>query len=366
MALFLNKKNNKVKFHTAVLMSSLALVFFNETCLANHIENNSTKLTENDFNLEFELKDDLKLEVTESDICFILKIFDIDGNKVNEKYLDRDSDFILNQIIVDDGVGFALITENIIDDGAENKFKAMFFDVNIELLLTKTLNEIKKDEILNTIKETCILEDFSDNNYNTLSQVEILKKALELLEEAQKTLSEFDIKKVQEIAYLIEDDENRNDILEKLNLISKESIEKELNLNNALPEVVQNTINASEITISANSNQIIFNDLKVGVDTIIPKAFTLNVISLLPYNINLKIQEDIVSSSSSILDKSFFQAKLSTDSEFMSFAENNCIQLAENQSAGANSYDVDLKMSTSTTPIKEAYKATFEIEAITK
>ena len=366
MLSFLNKKCVKANLRLVIALSSLQLLSMGVSItsmatekgdlIESHLDSNSV--------LKFEVNNNI-IEVIQLESVFELRIFDFNGNKIDEKYVDREKGIILNNVIVSEEFGFALITEDIIHDSNEYKFNALIFNADNKYLDTK-FKDVNREEITTFIETLCAHKESINEDFSTLSQDEVLKKAEELIKQAELTLSELDIEKAQNVIYLIKDNKVKSNMIEKLNEISMKFIEKESYSKNESMPIGQDVLAASEITLSTSSNQIVFNDLKVGVDTVIPNMFSVNVISLLPYDINLKIEGDIMSSGTSNLNKSFFEAKLSTSNTFSSFANNNSITILSNGLPGTKSYNIDLKLKTSIMSVKDTYKAVFKIEAVTK
>lgn len=367
MLSFLNKKCVKANLRLVIALSSLQLLSMGVSItsmatekgdlIESHLDSNSV--------LKFEVNNNI-IEVIQLESVFELRIFDFNGNKIDEKYVDREKGIILNNVIVSEEFGFALITEDIIHDSNEYKFNALIFNADNKYLDTKKFKDVNREEITTFIETLCAHKESINEDFSTLSQDEVLKKAEELIKQAELTLSELDIEKAQNVIYLIKDNKVKSNMIEKLNEISMKFIEKESYSKNESMPIGQDVLAASEITLSTSSNQIVFNDLKVGVDTVIPNMFSVNVISLLPYDINLKIEGDIMSSGTSNLNKSFFEAKLSTSNTFSSFANNNSITILSNGLPGTKSYNIDLKLKTSIMSVKDTYKAVFKIEAVTK
>lgn len=367
MLSFLNKKYVKTNLRLAIALSSLHLLSMGVsiTSMATEKGDLIELHSDSDFVLKFEVNNNT-IEVAQLESVFVLKIFDFNGNKIDEKYVDREKGIILNEVVVSEGVGFALITEDIIHDNNEYKFNALIFNADNKHLDTKKFKDINRDEIITFIETLCAHKEPINEDLSTLSQNEVLKKAEELIKQAELTLSELDIEKAQSVIHFIKDNKVKSNMIEKLNEISMKFIEKESYSNNELMSISQEVLAASEITLSTSSNQIVFNDLKVGVDTIIPNMFSVNVVSLLPYDINLKIEDDIISSGASNLNKSFFEAKLSTSSTFLSFENNNLVNILSNGLPGTKSYNIDLKLKTSKISVKDTHKVVFKIEAVTK
>lgn len=251
-------------------------------------------------------------------------------------------------------------------------YNLLAFNHQGELLLNEYATDLS-DEYLNKFINDIFSvhsEQFT-TELDSLSQEDLYSKVLELLSIAEKTLNELDIDKAYLAILKISDDKAREDLIQRLNIISKESIEMEIqNPSNEELIINDNTTlsTSSEITLSVDTNNLTFDHLNVSEDTVLNRAIVLNVTSSLAYDINVYIEGNVVSNTNTTnLKKDVFSIKESNSSNFLTFGDNGKVTIVSNSPAGTlKTHYVDIKLNTSKNVIRDIYKAAFKVEAVTR
>lgn len=215
------------------------------------------------------------------------------------------------------------------------------------------------------------IEDSQEDKKEEEEQKQIVKKAQELLSVAEKTLKKEDILKAGEAIFKVKDESLKLELITKLNEISKKSIEKELeqlNTKEKSSEEKSAYIGKSYLNLSVDTNSIEFTGVNHSEDSILEKAVNIEVSSLLPYDINVSIENDIKSlNSNTVLPKSVFSIKESSNPVYSTFDDLGEINVVSNAPAGDfKTHSLDLKLNSSSHSIKENYRAVFKVEVITK
>ena len=123
------------------------------------------------------------------------------------------------------------------------------------------------------------------------------------------------------------------------------------------------------LSLSLDTNSIIFDEVDITEDTEKLKAVNLTVSSSLPYKINAYLEDEIYNSDKSeILDKSVLNIKANKDTTYQAFSDlSNPIILLDDQEAGTEiTHGVDLKLASNDTYKADVYKTTVKFEVIQK
>lgn len=119
------------------------------------------------------------------------------------------------------------------------------------------------------------------------------------------------------------------------------------------------------ISISLNTNSVIFDDFS-GVDDVEqPNAINIIINSSLPYQINAYLANEIQNSDKSkIMDKSILNIKANSESIYNTFSDTvNPIVLLDDQNSGNDiSHGIDLKLKGNIAHEKDVYKTTIKFE----
>ncbi|MBQ8999272.1 MAG: hypothetical protein IJ086_11380 [Clostridium sp.] len=404
--MFLEKIKKRSKLVASILVSNICLMSVtgmnncisfaessSDTAFSNDIyditENTISNMSDdNDFTIKASLLDnklyinklDSNNSITLSKELFIEDNFDIESNislntygfsvlLKSNTYKSTDSIQELNHEDTEQK------TNNQTD---EFNYRILLFDNNLELIKDNIYtNSISNNYLFKLFKDEFNILDSDTISYlNTLSEDDIYNLSIYLVSIAEKTLHVNDINDAKLVIDMLESVDNKDALLNKLNIIASESIDEELdnpnsNLSGNLNNIIDNTLpilSDSYIDLSVNTNNITFDYLNLSEDTTIYNAITLDVSSSLPYDINISIEGDISSSTNSTpLDKSVFSIKESSSSNYLTFDDSGIINLLQSQTAGDFiSHSFDLRLNTKTHVIKDIYKAVFKVEAITK
>ena len=252
-------------------------------------------------------------------------------------------------------------------------YNLVAFSSDGRMLIDEDMEDISKEYFDKFVEDVFMIGLTSfENNLNELSQEELYNKSLDLLVAAEKTLNSDDIDKAYLAISKIADTETKELLMKRLNVISNQSIDIEINKPTNEEEKPINDVDSistsSEITLSVDTNSITFDYLNVSQDTTIHKAITLNITSTLAYDVNMRLEGDIVSNTNiRNLDNSVFSVKESSSSNFLTFGDSGVVTVISNSPAGvAKSHGIDIRLNTSTNIIRDVYKAVFKIEAITR
>lgn len=123
------------------------------------------------------------------------------------------------------------------------------------------------------------------------------------------------------------------------------------------------------LSLSLDTNSIIFDEVDITEDTEKLKAVNLTVSSSLPYKINAYLEDEIYNSDKSeILDKSVLNIKANKDTTYQAFSDlSNPIILLDDQEAGTEiTHGVDLKLASNDTYKADIYKTTIKFEVVQK
>lgn len=375
-----------------VLVSSLNLAvnsransIFTEDIISDTKNKEATETnTKKIFNLSFE--DNSYIEIVANEDNLLINKFDSSDNNIFTKEFQNKENYKVATILPIKEYGFIAINENnIISTNSqdiysenstlikdENLFNIAAFDINGDMINDIFTKDITKNYLFKFVIDSFNLSNESIKLYiENLSSEEIYNLSLYLVSIAENTLNELDITSAKFIVDMISDPIKRDELLLKLNLISSESIEKELEnpcSNNS--EIKSDTLftTGSYIDLSVDTNSITFDYLNVSEDTTLYRAIALEVSSSLPYDINVILEGDIVSNTNnSILNNNVFSVKESSSDDFLTFDDTGIVTILENQTQGDFiSHYIDVRLNTSTNIINDVYKAVFKIEAITK
>lgn len=392
--LFAKKARHGYKIPMTIIVSALCLTSASNsksTAISRAEDKIEYTLKENEFNTEF--KNGCRIETSTKDASIIIKKLDVENNEIWVKEIDSKDNYLIQHIVPVKEDGFIIITkymneesnssekyESSATNGSEetlfkydsNIYHLLAFDMDGNLLIEEDVIEFSEDYLFKFIKDVFFIQDESESdNSGDLSQEDLYQKALELLSIAEKTLLEGDINKAKSIIDKIVDDSKREELLDKLNIISNKSIEEELNnpffdkseLLDANP-----LTGTSYINLSVDTNNITFDYLNVSTDTVLNRAVTLDVSSSLPYDINVILEGEITSNTNPTnLNKNVFSVKESNSSNFITFDDTGIVTILSNQSPGDFiSHGIDIRLNTSTNIIRDVYRAVFKIEAVTK
>lgn len=354
------------------------------------IENvNAQQILDNSENNDiffFEYKNGDKLSISQSGSQLIIKRVnnqtdiwstqvELDNLHFNQVYNVGELGFIIISSYCDNDTHHHTSTKDnnlshLLD--VDTMYNLIAFSSNGYLLLNEDVTDLSK-EFLDTFAEDVFMIELNlfEKTISSLSQEDLYNLSLELLSTAEKSLDNNDIEKANLAISNINDESVKSSLLKRLNIISIQSIDKELDTPNK-EESVHNDINAlstsSEITLSVSTNNITFDYLNVSEDTVLNRAIELDVTSTLPYNINMYIEGDIVSNTNSTsLNNNVFSVKESNSTNFLTFDDTGIVSVLSNNPAGvANSHSIDVRLNTSTNIIRDVYKAVFKIEAVTR
>ena len=121
----------------------------------------------------------------------------------------------------------------------------------------------------------------------------------------------------------------------------------------------------SILTLSLDTNSIIFENFNGISDMIKENAVTLTVTSSLPYEINTYLVSEIKSiDGSKTIDKSILNIKANSESNYNTFNDiNTPIKLLDIQNSGlTNTHGIDLKLDSNVSFKTDAYKTTLQFE----
>ena len=119
------------------------------------------------------------------------------------------------------------------------------------------------------------------------------------------------------------------------------------------------------LSLSIDTNNIIFNDVDAIEDTEKLNAVNLSVISSLPYKINAYLEEEIYNNDKSeMLDKSVLNIKANVADAYKIFTDlSSPLTLLDNQDSGMNnSHIVDLKLVFNSVPKADVYNTVIKFE----
>lgn len=123
------------------------------------------------------------------------------------------------------------------------------------------------------------------------------------------------------------------------------------------------------LSLSLDTNSIIFDEVDITEDTEKLKAVNLTVSSSLPYKINACLEDEIYNSNKSeILDKSVLNIKANEDITYQAFSDLiSPIILLDDQEAGVEvAHEIDLRLASNDTYKSDIYKATIKFEVVQK
>lgn len=366
------------------------LISFTTQYQNNNICANAEEMIDNftdDNKLVFEYKNRDKISIlVEGNKILITKSnseLDIWSNEVEMK----DNLYFNNAIKIEE-LGFILInnycTNSSHKDIQSNKvdkihvcedslvYNLIAFNSDGQLLLSEDTDNISKEYLEEFVEDVFMIKLSSfEEDLDSLSQEDLYNRALELISIAEKSLNGSDIEKANLAISKIVDNTKRESLIKKLNIISNESIDKEVESSDLGVPIINDIASistSSGITLSVDTNNITFDYLNISDDTTIHKAITLDVTSSLPYDINMYIEGGITSNTNGTnLNNNVFSVKESSSSNFLTFDDSGVVTVLSNSPAGAAiSHSIDVRLNTSKNIIRDVYKTVFKIEAITK
>ena len=119
------------------------------------------------------------------------------------------------------------------------------------------------------------------------------------------------------------------------------------------------------LSLSLNTNSIIFDDVDVTEDTELKNVVNLTISSSLPYKVNAYLEDEIYNAEkTATIDKSALNVKVSSDNAYKAFINTiDPIILLDNQTEGSNiSHELDFMLSGGTTHEADVYKSTIKLE----
>lgn len=353
----------------------------------NGSDSNNGNETLFDNNLSHTINNDFKIEASLIENTLTLnKIGLNDDSIVSKEIVIKENGYQIDTILPVGNYGFSIILKSNLISNSENNSDEnnILFNYNL-LLLNNDLeaintqiytNEISDNYLFKLLKNTYQITNIDIDSYlNKLEEDNIYDLAIYLVSIAEKSLNPNDIDDAKLVVDKISDISSKDLLLNKLNIIASESIDKELNDPNFGNDLISDStldieaINTqSYIDLSVDTNNIIFDYLNLSEDTVINRAITIEVSSSLPYDINISLEGDISSSTNATpLNNNVFSIKESNSNDFLTFDNTGVINILNSQTAGDFiSHNFDLKLNTKTNIIKDVYKAVFKIEAITK
>lgn len=366
------------------------LISFTTQYQNNNICANAEEMIDNftdDNKLVFEYKNRDKISIlVEGNKILITKSnskLDIWKNEVEMK-----DNLYFNKAIRIKELGFILVnnycTNNLHKDSLSNKtdkihvcedslaYNLIAFNSDGQLLLSEDTDNISKEYLEEFVEDVFMIKLSSfEEDLDSLSQEDLYNRALELTSIAEKSLNGSDIEKANLAISKIVDNTKRESLIKKLNIISNESIDKEVESSDLGVPIINDIASistSSGITLSVDTNNITFDYLNISDDTTIHKAITLDVTSSLPYDINMYIEGGITSNTNvTNLNNNVFSVKESSSSNFLTFDDSGVVTVLSNSPAGAAiSHSIDVRLNTSKNIIRDVYKTVFKIEAITK
>lgn len=366
------------------------LISFTTQYQNNNICANAEEMIDNftdDNKLVFEYKNRDKISIlVEGNKILITKSnskLDIWKNEVEMK-----DNLYFNKAIRIKELGFILVnnycTNNLHKDSLSNKtdkihvcedslaYNLIAFNSDGQLLLSEDTDNISKEYLEEFVEDVFMIKLSSfEEDLDSLSQEDLYNRALELISIAEKSLNGSDIEKANLAISKIVDNTKRESLIKKLNIISNESIDKEVESSDLGVPIINDIASistSSGITLSVDTNNITFDYLNISDDTTIHKAITLDVTSSLPYDINMYIEGGITSNTNGTnLNNNVFSVKESSSSNFLTFDDSGVVTVLSNSPAGAAiSHSIDVRLNTSKNIIRDVYKTVFKIEAITK
>lgn len=381
----------RTKSFSSICKIMMLLSLFTQTAINSYaIDTTSTEYLRDNFGNESFLYDYLngdKLKVVKDDSNIIVKRMSGDIDVWNVKNITSDnlhfhSIFNVKEmgfVIINNYCDFILPNEsdslNRIQSHqckSTNMYNLVAYNSNGDMLLSEDTSDLSHEFFDNFIEDVFMTKiDSFDESLDSLSQEGLHELSLELISVAEKTLSLTDIEKANRAISKIEDETLKETLVKRLNIISNESIDKELSAPNeeeAASVDIDALSTSSEISLSVDTNNITFDYLNVSEDTILHKAITLDVTSTLPYDINMHIEGNIVSNTNSTnLNNNIFSVKESNSTNFLTFDDSGVLTVISSATGGvANSYGIDVKLNTSSNIIRDVYRAVFKLEAITK
>lgn len=366
------------------------LISFTTQYQNNNICANAEEMIDNftdDNKLVFEYKNRDKISIlVEGNKILITKSnskLDIWKNEVEMK-----DNLYFNKAIRIKELGFILVnnycTNNLHKDSLSNKtdkihvcedslaYNLIAFNSDGQLLLSEDTDNISREYLEKFVEDVFMIKLSSfEEDLDSLSQEDLYNRALELTSIAEKSLNGSDIEKANLAISKIVDNTKRESLIKKLNIISNESIDKEVESSDLGVPIINDIASistSSGITLSVDTNNITFDYLNISDDTTIHKAITLDVTSSLPYDINMYIEGGITSNTNGTnLNNNVFSVKESSSSNFLTFDDSGVVTVLSNSPAGAAiSHSIDVRLNTSKNIIRDVYKTVFKIEAITK
>ena len=119
------------------------------------------------------------------------------------------------------------------------------------------------------------------------------------------------------------------------------------------------------LSLSLDTNNIIFDDVDSTQDTELKNAVNLTVSSSLPYRVNAYLEDEIYNSDkTATLDKSTLNIKVNSDNSYKAFSNTtDPILLVDNHNEGVDiSHGLDFMLSGGNTHKADVYKTTVKIE----
>ena len=339
--------------------NKLVFEYKNRDKISILVEGNKILITKSNSKLdiwknEVEMKDNLYFNnaIKIEELGFIL----INNYCTNSSHKDIQSNKVDKIHVCEDSLAYNLIAFN--SDG--------------QLLLSEDTDNISKEYLEEFVEDVFMIKLSSfEEDLDSLSQEDLYNRALELTSIAEKSLNGSDIEKANLAISKIVDNTKRESLIKKLNIISNESIDKEVESSDLGVPIINDIASistSSGITLSVDTNNITFDYLNISDDTTIHKAITLDVTSSLPYDINMYIEGGITSNTNvTNLNNNVFSVKESSSSNFLTFDDSGVVTVLSNSPAGAAiSHSIDVRLNTSKNIIRDVYKTVFKIEAITK
>lgn len=382
------KTKKKYNICKMIVLSSLITSFaLNDQQLkcvnAEEVLNN----LDSDYTSVFKYENGEEISILIKENKILIKKTSVERELWNKEVVLKDN-LYFNSIKIIEDAGFVVINnycnnefhksnlptiENSVHECDENsEYNLIALNNEGDVLLNEdTIN--LSDEYFDKFVEDVFLVKFDsfEDRLNSFSQEELYLKALELITIAEDSLNADDIKKASLAIYKISDDATRESLLTRLNVISNESINNEINESfngDFLDDSATSLSTSSEITLSVHTNNLTFDYLNISEDTILHKAITLNVTSSLIYDINMYIEGGIISETNTTnLKNNVFSVKESSKSDFITFGDDGKVTVISSNPAGAtNTHNLDVKLNTGSNVIRDIYKTVFKVEAITK
>lgn len=255
--------------------------------------------------------------------------------------------------------------------------KLVEFMSNLNILAYLPLNNpniietnIASKLILPTYKEVTHIYTETQNGINPTLKVvvdRVINKVIEAIELAKinPTIENISIARmwVNLLDESIKKDELESEITNITGVKDLVIEKKSVSINADLYIKMKNTL-----SLSLDTNSIIFDEVDTTEDTEMQKAVNLTVSSSLPYKVNAYLEDELYNNKTETLDKSILNIRANGKSAYQAFTDlSTPITLLDDQEAGVDTiHGIDLRLASNDSHKADVYKTSIKFEVIQK